>query len=85
MDDRVNLMGGEHLREQFRIAHVAVHEFAQTTPAQLLHPAQRLGRGVRQVIHHNHVLPCTQQLDAGMRADIARPASDQCHAHDSAP
>ena len=50
----------------------------------LLHPAQRLGGGIDQIVRHHNLVARLNQLHAGMAADIAGAAAHKDR-HEHAP
>ena len=73
VDDPVDGVFAEHLFESGGVAHVLLveaHRFAGDLPDAL----DRLGGRVAQVVDDDHAVARLQQFDAGMRADVARPA-----------
>ena len=51
----------------------------QRAPGDALHPQQRFGLAVAEVVEHRHVEARLQQFDAGVAADVTRASGDKDH------
>ena len=76
MDGRIEAMLREHLPQQRLVAQIAHHQ-RHTAPGDRLDPRQRLAARIHQAVVDHHLEARLQQLDDGVRADIAGAAGDQ--------
>jgi hypothetical protein len=66
----------QEIVEQRGVTHVALHE-RHRQAGDPLHPAQRLGAGIAEVVEHHDRTSVLEQLDHGVRTDVSRSAGDQ--------
>ena len=58
-----------------RIAQIGLDE-GDGLAGDFLHTAQRLLTGVGQIVHHDDLITCVEQLHAGVAADVTGAAAD---------
>ena len=79
MNDAFNCMLRKNPAQEVRIPHIP-NIRRQGLPRELLHAAERGGVAIAQVVDGDHFITAFQQLQAGVRANIAHTASYQyCH------
>ena len=82
------LQGAHRLASLCRpVTHIGIVKW-HVASGNFLHSHKRLARAIDKVIQRDDGVPCIQQLNAGVRADITGGAGNQnsfigCHAFDS--
>jgi hypothetical protein len=80
MDHRVERLSRDHFVERRLGAQVYAVEL-DMLPAQLGHPLHRRGRAIGEVVDDGHFVAGEEQLDAGVRPDVASAAGDENRGH----
>ena len=80
MNHPVDVVLGEDAVHQRLIADIALVAL-DGLAGDLLDAIERLGRRVAVVVHADNVVPLVQQLDIGVRTDVARAARYQNGSH----
>ena len=66
----------EGLIHRAGVAHISLHKSQLARTCQFLHPAQRLGTAVVEIVENDKPVPLFQQHHAGVAADESRSAGD---------
>ena len=78
MDDRCYRVAGKERVQRGAVADVAFDE-GRGFACQRADAAQRFGGAVDEVVEDDDVMPCLQEDEDGVRADVAGAAGDENH------
>ena len=75
MDAAIRLLLFQHGAQSIAVPDIDLIE-GDLAPGELFHTLQRAGTGVAEIIHHNSLVTCRQQLHHRMRSNITGAAGN---------